>query len=90
MKHVYIGGEAFGTLELPVESQIHPTFHISLLKKFTGIPMLDKPTSLLISVDNQPITYPLAILDTHAILQGGRREDQILIHWGGSLPEDST
>lgn len=64
-----ISGIAY-TLELPVGSRIHPTFHVSPLKKFIGNLGEDTSQSPLISVDNQPILYPLAILDSRIVLGG--------------------
>lgn len=41
-------------------------------------------------MENQPILYSIAILDARTILQGIKKQKQLLIQWGGASPEDST
>jgi len=51
-------------LELPTGSRIHPAFHVSKLRRFLGSPPENsEATEPLISIDNKPIIYPMAILN---------------------------
>ena len=69
---------------------IHPTFYVSLLKKFKG----DNPTNSYplpdLSKANQPLLTPLAILASRVTHVCGRIVKQILVQWSHSPLEDAT
>lgn len=61
------------TLKLPENNRIHPTFHISRLKKLCGPILEHAPFAVhVIAVDNQPGIYPIVILDHRKVLLGGK------------------
>ncbi|XP_077215880.1 uncharacterized protein LOC143850523 [Tasmannia lanceolata] len=78
-------------LKLPEGSQIHPVFHISVLKAFHGNRRsVEVPLELpLISIDNRPVIEPLAILNERRILCQGKWVKQWLVQWK-QLPLEET
>jgi hypothetical protein len=68
-------------LELPSTARIHPVFHISQLKKFTGLPadpyypLSDTTTTL------GPVLQPENVLKVRTILKGPLLVSQVLIKW---------
>ena len=80
-------GKVAYRLDLPENSKIHPTFHVSLLKLHHRLQIpnsLQLPTE---AVDHQPIIQPLVIVDQR-ISQAGERE--VLVQWEGLPSEDAT
>ncbi|XP_026396575.1 uncharacterized protein LOC113291234 [Papaver somniferum] len=83
-------GKVAYKLKLPVDSRIHPVFHVSQLKKkigqhvstTTSLPLVDPAGSFIIT--------PIAVLDSRYILRGDTTIHQLLIHWAGALVEDAT
>ncbi|RVW14863.1 Transposon Tf2-11 polyprotein [Vitis vinifera] len=70
-----IGAVAY-RLQLPPTAQIHPVFHVSLLKPYNGTPVV---TPL---ADNGVITLePQQILDTRWIKLGDTFMEESLVHW---------
>ncbi|KAF5817054.1 putative nucleotidyltransferase, Ribonuclease H [Helianthus annuus] len=80
-------GNAAYTLDLPVGSQIHPTFHVSLLKKAPGPP--EQPVPVL-DIAAPPMLQPLAILDRKLARQGHRPIVKFLVQWKDSPLHDAT
>ena len=77
-------------LQLPVGSQIHDVFHVSLLKKRVGS-VHSSPTLPPTSDDFTILPQPEAILDTHIIRKGKYRpKTEILVKWAGAPKEDAT
>ena len=77
-------------LQLPEHAQIHPVFHISLLKKFKGDsskPYLPMP---LTTADVGPIIPPQVILATRTIKQGEMLIPQVLVQWQGTDSTEAT
>lgn len=74
-------------LDLPVGSQIHNFFHVSLLKKHVG-PIT--PLSNIVPLISD-LPQPEAILDTRVIQKGCYRpKTEILVKWLGAPVEDAT
>ena len=82
-----IGAVAY-KLELPSDSQLHPLFHVSQLKRKLGA-QARMGTQLPIPSDS-PTLEPVAILDKRMVRRGNRPATQVLVHWSNSFPEDAT
>ena len=83
-----IGPTAY-TLDLPANSLIHPTFHVSQLKAFTPdhTPVFsDLPP--LVQLDGSDV-LPEAILERRLVKKGNRAVPQVLIKWT-KLPATSA
>ncbi|KAK4270158.1 hypothetical protein QN277_023237 [Acacia crassicarpa] len=81
-------GEVAYTLELPGSSRIHPTFHVSQLKRSpnSSVPILSLPDSMN---GVASLREPYAILDLRVVPKYNRAVTQVLIHWSSELPEES-
>jgi hypothetical protein len=78
-------GEVAYTLELPQGSKIHPTFHVSLLKKQLGLSV--KPSTSLPEIpSSHHALKPQVILER----RGTESKKEVLIHWKGYSPTDAT
>lgn len=77
-------------LELPKGSKLHHTFHIEKLKKFKGEALATPPIHPILAIDNQPICYPLAIVDSKSVYHKGQIKKQFLVQWSNGLPEDAS
>ena len=75
-------------LRLPVDSQLHPVFHVSLLKRKIGANG-NIGTELPIQGDVHKME-PIAILDERTVKRGNKAMTQILVHWTNSFSEDAT
>lgn len=77
-------------LELPIGSRIHDCFHISKLKAFIGPKPLIVDSHPLITIRNEPILFPVEILDCREIYRKRKKIPQLLVQWKGSLLDDSN
>lgn len=83
-------GKVAYKLQLPAESNIHPVFHVSQLKKHLGaraVPMTNLPS---VGPDGQIKTEPAAVLKKRMIPRGGVAITQWLILWQNLGPSDAT
>jgi len=81
-----IGSVAY-KLKLPPTSNVHPVFHVSLLKKVIGMTDI-VPTPLPPEIPKQQI--PEAALDRRVSTRSNRLHRQLLIKWYGLPPELAT
>lgn len=85
----WIGAVAY-KLDLPPESRIHPTFHVTLQRAFKG-DIGDKFYPLPeVSFANRPLLHPTAILAGRIVNQQGVSRKQMLVQWSHSQQEDAT
>ena len=80
-------GSAAYKLKLPPTSNVHPVFHVSLLKKVTGMTDI-VPTPLPPEIPKLQI--PEAALDRRVSTRSNRLHRQLLIKWTGLPPELAT
>ncbi|KAG8483504.1 hypothetical protein CXB51_022371 [Gossypium anomalum] len=83
-----VGAVAY-TLQLPPGSRIHPTFHVSQLKKHIG----SKPaqTQLPLHDDHGAMQKePVRIVDRRIVKNGNQAVTEVLVEWVDSFPEDAT
>jgi len=83
-------GKVSYRLNLPSDSRIHPTFHVSCLKEKLGkhvaavpsLPFVDAPCSLS--------PEPVAVLQTRTHNLRSRTITQVLVQWQGESIDDAT
>ncbi|KAJ0837840.1 putative nucleotidyltransferase, Ribonuclease H [Helianthus annuus] len=79
-------GKVAYKLDLPSDAQLHPVFHVSLLKKAFGqhAPIVPLPT------DSCFLLQPRSIVDRRLVRKGNHMVNQVLVHWQGLPLEDSS
>ncbi|GJR88694.1 ty3-gypsy retrotransposon protein [Tanacetum coccineum] len=83
-------GKVAYRLALPVTSKIHPVFHVSILKLFTGTSsemVTELPDGFK---EGQLMEQPVGVYDSRMVLQNGKYERQVLVQWAGRSPEEET
>lgn len=83
-------GQVAYRLNLPPQSLIHPTFHVSLLKKKVGQADVVEPTLPPVGTDGQLLRNPIAILDRKVFKKDNRMGIQVLLRWEGLNSDDAT
>ncbi|KAL5782617.1 hypothetical protein ACOSP7_007646 [Xanthoceras sorbifolium] len=77
-------------LELPMGSEIHDVFHVSLLKKHVGPLPMSNPLPL-VSEESTLLLQPESIVDSRIIQKRNYRpKEEVLIKWAGAPVEDAT
>nr|GEV56888.1 hypothetical protein [Tanacetum cinerariifolium] len=83
-------GKVAYRLALPATSEIHPVFHVSILKAFLGKGD-EAVTELREEVqDGRPREQPVAVCDSREVLQNGKAIRQVLVQWDNGSPEEAT
>lgn len=78
-------------VDLPKESRIDNTFHISKLKSYKEqISPSNEAKLPSLSIHNQPVLHPITILNCKGIINNNRKIPQLLIQWSNSLWEDAS
>ncbi|KAD4983075.1 hypothetical protein E3N88_19746 [Mikania micrantha] len=79
-------GKVAYKLDLPSEAQIHPVFHVSLLKLAHG------PHQPLVPLPSNPrfSLKPRSIIDRRVVRRGQRMVTQVLVNWQNLSVADAT
>ncbi len=84
-----VGAVAY-RLRLPEESQIHPVFHVSLLKQCLSSLGRASPTMLVVGADNQILAEPEKVLERRMIKRGNRAVNEVWVKWSNLQEESAT
>lgn len=79
-------GEVAYKLDLPASSRIHPTFHVSVLRKCIGAPDQQVTPLELLDQSSALVLMPESILQQRVLHKGNGQLVQWLIKWSG-LPD---
>lgn len=82
-------GQVAYTLRLPEAARMHPTFHVSLLKKCLNpsIAPVHPPKEV---ADTEMMRKPTSILDQRLVQRKGRVVIEVLIRWKGEDMEEAS
>ena len=83
-------GQVAYKIKLPVQSKIHPVFHIVCLKKKLGVANFHQTELPMLHEDGRVQLDPSALLDQRMIIRNNVPVAQWLVHWSNSFPEDVT
>ncbi|XP_016704249.1 uncharacterized protein [Gossypium hirsutum] len=82
-------GAVVYTLQLPQNSRIHPTFHVSQLKKHVGSAQTQLQLPLVDAHGALP-KEPVCISDKRIVKKGSQAVTEVLVEWADSFPKDAT
>ncbi|XP_076941485.1 uncharacterized protein LOC143611055 [Bidens hawaiensis] len=82
----WVGAVAY-RLDLPKEAQVHPVFHVSLLKKASGP---STQTSMIPTIASRFSLRPLKVLDSRVIKRRNSAAGQVLVQWKDLPISDAT
>nr|CAD1843956.1 unnamed protein product [Ananas comosus var. bracteatus] len=77
-------------LQLPETTKIHPTFHISQLKRKIGSAPSSPTIPAYINTEGHLLVEPIAALDRRMVKRHGKAATQLLIHWSNQPKENAT
>lgn len=77
-------------LALPSHSNIHPVFHVSLLKKKVGDRVVIQSELPYTNDDGQFLVKPVAILQRQMVKRNYVAAVRVLVQWSNLPPEDAT
>ena len=77
-------------LGLPPSSRIHPSFHVSLLKKYYGNPPQQCYPLPKLAVANNPLMLPTTILSSRIITKQVHPTKEVFVQWSLSAPEEAN
>ncbi|GKG04592.1 ty3-gypsy retrotransposon protein, partial [Tanacetum coccineum] len=83
-------GKVAYRLALPKTSKIHPVFHVSILKAFSGNGIEEVSGLPEELYEGHPVEQPLSVCDARTVLRNGIPTQQILVQWVGGSPEEAT
>jgi len=83
-------GQVAYKLALPIESKVHPVFHVSLLKKKIGNRVVVQTTLPTTGEDGQFLVKPLQILQRQMVRTGSVAGVKVLVQWSNLPPEEAT
>ena len=77
-------------LALPMQSKIHPVFHVSLLKKKVGDRVVVQSELPYTNDAGQFLVKPVAILQRQMVKCNNVAVVRVLVQWSNLPPEDAT
>lgn len=77
-------------LTLPLESKVHPVFHVSTLKRFQGDPVQMQAALPPTDVDGRFSLQPAAVVNTRSIRRQRKVIRQCLVQWVALPPSEAT
>ncbi|KAH0673099.1 hypothetical protein KY284_024186 [Solanum tuberosum] len=83
-------GEVAYKLDLPASSRIHPTFHVSVLRKCIGTPDQQVTPLELLDQSSALVLMPESTLQQRVLHKGNGQLVQWLIKWSGLPDSDAT
>ena len=83
-------GKVSYKLDLPPDSRIHPTFHVSCLKEKLGKHVAAIPSLPSVDVASSLSLEPMAVLQTRTHNLRSRTITQVLVQWQGESVDDAT
>lgn len=75
-------------LDLSAKSSMHPTFHVSQLKKYRGPPSAYDESPLYLQSEEVP--KPHAILEWKIAKRSSQAATMVLLHWKDTFPTEVT